>query len=365
MKSSWLPATSRKFIRHHGNHQETTRNVLYLESGNYLPVCSIGSHGRDFELHPSCKRNFSMTCFCSKSNLRHHHREITKIIGSTQYAHPITTHHNPSATTILNSKSQLRSYKTSSSDDRRSLIKKEENNISTMISLIHSHLDQGVDFTKAEERDVWVETLLSHLEDIAKCIEKITWLEGTKSFSTTEQEEPVFTTLFDNPFETNEEELSKSSSQLENLIIRVLDVLHGYGKQKEVQQVESTLSLSSIGLDVYSIMKRYALEFERASPKELSKFLEQECFFSLNQNVMNFLLRYFADIKDKSNTVIVLKDMQQLQLGANEQTYNILIRFAMYGNDQNQVLKLVKHMKQQGLELNQETKDLLRKNRLI
>lgn len=348
-----------------GGASTQTRNIFHHHHHHYQGKIS------QFYLQHSCKRNYSKK-FLHHSNpnneiMMNSHSTTSQFNSSNNTRHISTT----TLATILNeTKGQAHSYSTSSSSDdgdRQAMIEKEEKYILNTISNVHSHLDQGVDFTRAEERDLWVENLLSYLENIAKSVEKITWLEGTKSFSVSEEEATDFNSLFDNPFETREEEVSTSTktSRLENLIVRVLDVLHEYGKEREVQKVESSLSLSSIGLGIYSIMKRYAMEFERATPKEISKFLEKECFFSLNQNVMNSLLRYFADIKDKVNTVIVLKDMQQLQLGANEHTYNILIRYAMYGNDQNQVLKLVKHMKQQGLELNQETKDLLRQHRLM
>jgi len=256
--------------------------------------------------------------------------------------------------------------------ERKEMIEKEEKRILTTMNIIETQLKPGTQeplkFANAQNRDTWFEDLFTNLETIAKSIEKTTWLQGTRNFSS--DPEPNFVTPFDDPFAEGEELVKmgeKKATKLETLLMKVLDVIHIYGKHEKSQsQPESySLSLTSIGLEIYNIMKRYSLEFERCEPKELSPFLESDCFFTLSQDLMNLLLRYFADIKDQTNTLIILKDMQQLQLGANVETYNTLIRYALYGEDKNQAVKIVKYMKQQGLELHPDTVVLLKTHRLM
>ncbi|EFC44965.1 predicted protein [Naegleria gruberi] len=253
---------------------------------------------------------------------------------------------------------------------RQSLVEKEESNVLETFANIHNHintLEQKLTFESVEERDLYFETLFSLLENVAKGIEKLTWLQGTKTFSSDEEVE--FVSPFDDPFSGADEYAPKEEkrSKLDKLIERVLDVLHKYGTKPESIENQSNyaMTLPTIGLEIYSMMKRYAMEFERCSANEITPFLENDCFFAFNQNVMNYLLRYFADTKDKTNTLIILKDMQQMQLGANVVTYNILIRYALLGEDKGQAVKLAKYMKQQGLEIDQQTKDLLRQHRLM
>ncbi|KAL9643855.1 hypothetical protein ABK040_013268 [Willaertia magna] len=253
------------------------------------------------------------------------------------------------------------------------LIKEEQDkiesyftNLSEQISLLSNNSNNENIFSTNEKKDNFLDTLFNNLKSIEKCIDKITWLEGTLSFSIPDSHYKKGKLNKDILFNDDFNDNLSNNSTLKTIIISLLYQLSKYFRTfKDDNNDETKYSIASIGLEIYNYVKRVSLEFERVEDENEIETLKESCYLTLDQEIMNSLLAYFVDVKDKTNTLIILKDMQQLQLGANQQTYNILVRYTLYGKDKNQALNLVNYVKKQGFEIDEETKEMLSEYGLI